>query len=537
MTGRYSTRTGVWHTVMGRHMPRAGEVLMPQIFADSGYRTAIFGKWHLGDNFPFRPQDRGFHEVLVHGGGGVGQIPDFWDNDYFDDTYFRHRAPNGHPPETENASSHAQPPRGCWAPFEGYCTDVFFTEAIRFIARNKERPFFLYLSTNAPHSPFRVPEEYTKPYEDCVSGDVNLARFYGMIANIDENVGRLLDHLDQWQLTANTILIFMTDNGTSRGATFPDNRGNDGKLRSGYNAGMRGRKGSPYEGGHRVPCFVRWPAKGLGGGRDIDRLTAHVDLLPTLIELCGLQAPKGVAFDGISLVPLLTTSGRDWPQRTLFAHHQELPRPEKYRFGCVMNGRWRLIMRSDLSPQPRFELFDMAVDPGQASDVSRQNARVVERLRNAYEAWWSQLAEQFDQYSEIVVGDRRQNPVLLTCFEWHSSRRWWQPDIRRGFMDNGFWALRVAQAGQYTITLRRWPEEIDKPITAPIAGGKAIAAHTARIRIRTVEATRKIDHGATSVTFHVSLQPGSTRLQTWFLGDGDESRGAYYARVERTGPR
>ena len=201
MTGRYSTRTGVWHTVMGRHMPRTDNIMMPQVFADNGYRTAIFGKWHLGDSYPYRPHDRGFHFALTHGGGGIGQIPDFWGNDYFDDTYFHNDLPKK---------------------FDGYCTDIFFHEAMEFIDARQTQPFFVYLSTNAPHSPYRVLESYAKQYEEAVGGDAQLAKFYGMIANLDQNVGRLLRQLDQLNLTRDTLVIFMTDNGTSRGAKFSD---------------------------------------------------------------------------------------------------------------------------------------------------------------------------------------------------------------------------------------------------------------------------------------------------------------------------
>src|SRR5262245_5713972 len=143
MTGRYSSRTGVWHTIMGRSILRRDEVTLAELFARAGYRTGIFGKWHLGDNFPYRPQDRGFHDCVVHGGGGVGQTPDFWGNRYFDDTYLE----NGRPRR-----------------FAGYCTDVFFDQALAFLDRHKARPFFLYLATNAPHAPYRVPERYRQVY-------------------------------------------------------------------------------------------------------------------------------------------------------------------------------------------------------------------------------------------------------------------------------------------------------------------------------------------------------------------------------------
>jgi len=498
MTGRYSTRVGVWHTVMGRHIPRAEEVMMPRVFAESGYATAIFGKWHLGDNFPFRPQDRGFQETLIHGGGGIGQIPDHWGNDYFDDTYFR----NGQPKK-----------------FAGYCTDVFFREATRFIEAHRGRPFFVYLPTNAPHAPYRVGDEWSAPYVSQVGDDAELAKFYGMIANIDDNLGRL------------------TDNGTARGATFGDYRGNEGRLLSGYNAGMRGRKGSPYEGGHRVPCFFHWPAGKLTGGRDLDGLSAHLDLLPTLIGLCGLKDLQPLARDGISLRGPLTGTARIPADRVLFAHHQELPYPEKNRFASVMQDRWRLILRNDLEAKPAVELYDVTDDPGQARDVAAQFPEVAARLRAAYDAWWDDLAKGFDRPAEMVVGDERQNPSELTCFEWHNSQQWHQEAVRRGFEANGYWTVRVAQAGKYRIALRRWPKEVDLPIRSAVAGGRAIPVTRARLRIFTFDEERDVSPEAVAVEFDVSLPAGSTRLETWFTSADGKSRGAYYVSVKRVAAR
>jgi len=507
MTGRYSTRVGVWHTVMGRHMPRPDEIMMPQIFADRGYKTAMFGKWHLGDSYPFRPQDRGFQEVLAHGGGGIGQIPDYWGNDYFDDTYFH----NGRPQK-----------------FTGYCTDVFFRAATEFISSNRDRPFFAYISTNAPHSPFRVSESYSSLYEDQFPENSDRAKFYGMITNLDENVGRLVQVLKDLDLADNTILIFMTDNGTSGGVTFKGYRGNAGQFVSGFNAGMRGRKGSPYEGGHRVPCFIRWPGGDLQSPREIQQLTAHLDLLPTLIDWCGLKRPPGVEFDGTSLAPLIEDPNENWPERTLFAHHQELPRPEKWRFCSVMTDRWRLLNGN--------ELYDMSVDPGQKQDVAGDHTAVVKRLRGQYEAWWTDIAQRFDEYSEAIVGSDQQNPTRLTCFEWHSSSRWWQKNVQTGFYGNGFWALHVAQAGLYEITLRRWPEEVDLPISTAAEGGKAILATQARIKIGAVDQSSQIAPAAHQVKFAVRLKPGKTRLKTWLVDEKGNTCGAYYASIERVEP-
>ncbi|MEM7396011.1 MAG: sulfatase-like hydrolase/transferase [Verrucomicrobiota bacterium] len=189
MTGRYAQRVGVWLTFLGRHRIRADEPTMADVFSAGGYRTAIFGKWHLGDNFPFRPQDRGFDETLIHGGGVVSEAPDYWDNDYYDDVYFRNGKPDA---------------------VRGYCTDVWFDEAMRFISRHRSRPFFIYLAANAPHGPLHVPDAFVKPYRDAGIPE-RRARFYGMIANIDENMGRLRRHLQQEDLDENTLMIFLLE--------------------------------------------------------------------------------------------------------------------------------------------------------------------------------------------------------------------------------------------------------------------------------------------------------------------------------------
>ncbi|MBN1507904.1 MAG: arylsulfatase [Sedimentisphaerales bacterium] len=493
MTGRYSSRTGVWHTVMGRSLLRRDEVTMADIFTAGGYRTGIFGKWHLGDNYPFRPQDRGFQEVLVHGGGGVGQTPDCWGNDYLDDTYSHNGKPEKH---------------------TGYCTDIWFDAAMRFIEVHQDRPFFAYIATNAPHAPYNVPARYSSPYRDKAVPNAN---FYGMIANIDENVGRLLDKLKGLGLEENTILIFMTDNGTAAG--FHGGRG--------FNAGMRGTKGSEYDGGHRVPCFVRWPKGGLTGGKDIACLAAHIDLPPTLIEACGLTAPAGVRFDGMSLLPLLQGRAGDWPDRVLTTDSQRIEHPEKWRQCAVMTDRWRLIDGK--------ELYDVRTDPGQRDDLSGAHPGVVETLREAYEKWWGDVSRRFGECCEIILGSDEENPSRLTCHDWHGGDLppWDQTHILKGTQANGFWAVEVARAGEYEFSLRRWPVEADAPINAAIPGGQAIRASTARLAIGPVEKTEPIADGAKQVTFRVRLEPGRMKLQTWLVADDGTSRGAYFIHVRR----
>ncbi len=485
MTGRYSSRTGVWHTIMGRSLLHKDEVTMADVFAAGGYRTGIFGKWHLGDNYPFRPQDRGFQEVLINGGGGVGQTPDYWGNDYFDDTYWH----NGKPKK-----------------FSGYCTDIWFDGALKFIEANKHRPFFCYIPTNAAHGPFNVAEKYSGPYKKMGVPSPR-AEFYGMITNIDENMARLRRKLKDWDLAANTILIFMTDNGTAAGM----------RGKNGYNAGMRGTKGSEYEGGHRVPCFIHWPGGKLVSGRDISQVTAHIDLLPTLAELCGLKLPKGLKLDGKSLIPLLEGDGR-WPERTLFVHSQRIEHPQKWRKCAVMTNRWRLINGK--------ELYDMAADPGQKQNVAEKHRKIVTELRTAYENWYADISDRFDGYCRIALGAAEQNPTILTCHDWHTDNGpvpWNQGYIRRDPKANGFWAVDVLRAGNYEITLRNRPAHVNNPLKAG----------TARIKIGAIDVRRPIKEGATAVTFTLNLKAGQGEMQTWL----DADRGAYFVEVSYAGAR
>ena len=493
MTGNDAVRTGAWGTTWGRSLPRKDDMMMANAFAATGYKTGFFGKWHLGDNYPFRPEDRGFEEVVRHGGGGVGQTPDYWGNDYFDDTYYHN---------------------GKAEKYTGYCTDVWFDNAMGFIEKNKDKPFFCYLPTNAPHSPYLVADKYKKPYAG--NPKVPSVAFYAMLANFDENMGRLMAKLKSLGLVDNTILIFMTDNGTSGGIA--------GKK--GYNSGMRGKKGSNYEGGHRVPCFIRWPEKGLKGGRDIGELSAHIDLLPTLIELCGLKVRKGVKFDGVSLAPLLTGAVEKLGERSIVIQYSQTSTPPPKWGSAVMSGKWRLVHGK--------ELYDVRADPGQKTDLAARHPAIVERLRGDYERWWADVSKRFDETCDIIVGSDHENPARLTAFDWHTRTPWNQGHIRSGARCNGFWAVEVERDGTYEIALRRWPRELDKPISAAIKGGRAIPVQTARLKIGDVDETQKVPETAASSVFKVKLKAGKTRLQTWFMDSRNKALcGAYYVYVRR----
>ena len=323
LTGNYSSRAGVWHTIGGRSLLKEGMTTMPEVFSSNGYETAAFGKWHLGENYPFRPQDRGFKESIVHGGGGVGQGPDYWGNDYYDDTY-KHN--------------------GKFEKYEGYCNNIWFDKAIEYIDENKDKPFFCYLSTNLPHAPLLIDEKYVAPYRGRVSE--RLARYYGMVNSIDEDVKKLLNKIDDVGLRNNTIVIFMTDNGPCPwfGGVIMDF--DTGLVEEGYTAGMKGGKIWGYENAHRVPFFIRWPKGGITGGKDVNALTGHIDIMPTLIELCGLNSSEKLQLDGRSFAPILKEEISKWPDdRTLFVQNQRVEYPIKDKEYQVLTEDWRLVKR------------------------------------------------------------------------------------------------------------------------------------------------------------------------------------------------
>ena len=318
---------------------------------------------------------------------------------------------------------------------EGYCTNVWFNETLRFIESNKEQPFLLYLPTNAPHGPFLVAPEYSEPYRQAGLSEI-LANFYGMITNFDDNMGRLLEGLENLGLADNTILIFMTDNGSQVGTADEEFERYFGAIEEGafrgFNAGMRGRKGSEYDAGHRVPFFIRWPAGGLEGGWDVPQLTAHIDVPPTLMELAGIEQTEGPPLHGASLAPLLRGDSESWPERTLFVHSQRIEYPEKWRKSAVMTERHRLVNGE--------ELYDIEADPGQANDLASERPELVAELRRSYEAWWQSLSSGFDEYVRIGVGSEAENPAYLTAHDWHAPQEQVpgnQGHIRDGLLGGG----------------------------------------------------------------------------------------------------
>ncbi|MCF6175603.1 MAG: arylsulfatase [Victivallaceae bacterium] len=506
LTGHYCNSTGVWHTVGGRSLLRRDEWSLADALRSSGYHTGIFGKWHLGDDYPYRPQDRGFETTVCHGGGGISQQPDYWGNDYFDDTYWVNGVPRK---------------------FTGYCTDVFFDEGMKYIEEHKDEPFFCYISTNAPHGPFNVDEKYFNMYKDQTESE-NYARFLGMITNIDENFTKLRAKLAELELEDDTILIFMSDNGQCGDAT--------SKESNTYNAGMRGFKGSEYDGGHRIPFLMRWPNGSLKDGRKVDDLTSYVDFMPTLLDICGVDMPQDKkAFDGESLMPLLNgeKSQEYWDNRIVVTDTQRVAHPLKWQRSCVMKNSWRLVDRD--------ELYDLSNDPDQEHNIAAGYPELVDELREKYEKWWTLCTLQADEETPLSIGMNYEVSCLNTMDlrNEHGMSVWNQQQVREGETCLGFWSIYAEQDGVYEFELRRWPEEAGHAVSAGInpeedvefdrkniapenhgfySGAKALDIDLAQLHILGLPVQcESVEAGQNSVKFEIKLNQGQYQLRANFF--------------------
>ncbi|MCO8124771.1 arylsulfatase [Stieleria sp. TO1_6] len=525
MTGLDAFRNGAVNVSSGRTLMRPELKTIADVFRSAGYRTGIFGKWHLGDNYPFRPEDRGFDEAVWFRSSHINSTPDHWDNDYFDDTYIH----NG------------QPER-----YSGYCTDVFFNQASQWIgSEDSDKPFFAYIALNAAHWPWFVPDHYRQPIRDSLANHPEITKklnanqieslvsFLAMGTSIDDNVGKLDSFLTDHALLDNTIVVFLTDNGSTMGKDY-------------FNAGMRGSKTQLWEGGHRVPCFVRWPAGNLAMG-EIDELSQVQDLLPTLAELAGItNVPAHL--DGQSLAAIMRGQPSTLGDRKLVINYSRMPQFKveytdqnpsvPHRDGAgVLWKNWRLLENR--------ELYDVAADPHQDHDVAADNPDVVRELSTHLDDWWNGVKRDALAVQRVVIGSDAENPAMLTACEWLDVFVDQQIQIRRGVQKNGVWHLSVAQAGTYDVELRRWPREsklrLDQGCRRTVVTdgvfvpGKVLPITQGRIRLgkHTFPIQPAAEDGL-SIQFTADLLAGETELETWMLDDaGQEICGAYYVYVKR----
>lgn len=381
MTGRYNFRTGIADVFGPASHMDPSEITVAQVLRKAGYATGIFGKWHLGDPAT-SPKRHGFDESLTFYGPGLpGKF-------YFDPELFHN---------------------GIKGKYHGYCMDIFTDAAIDFLKANRSRPFFLYLPANLIHVPLVVDPELTREYDAMGVGDTT-AKVYGMIRSVDNNFGRLRKTLKELGLEDNTLLVFSSDNGPCCGSKPTQNRFMDG---------LHGLKGTVYENGIRVPCFMRWPA-GFHSPAKINRLAAHIDFLPTVLDACNAPLPK-VKVDGMSLMPLLRDPAAAWPDRTLFFQWDSGQVPRRGSCFAVLTERWKLVQPCGMdSPQqklirdtyaalclkqgrgqrtvegpPRYELYDIAADRGEWKDVAAKHPEIVERMRKQYEQWFDEVCNRW----------------------------------------------------------------------------------------------------------------------------------------------
>ena len=416
MTGRYNYRTGVVDTYMGRAMMAPEETTIAELLGEAGYRTGIFGKWHLGDNYPMRAIDQGFQRAIVHRGGGIGQPSDPEGSDYL--------TPSCSTTAGRNSTKATAP--------------TYFNEAMRFIDEGGDQPFFVYLPTNAPHSPYLVPASYREPYAAQGLDDKD-ARIYGMITNIDDNVGRLLSHLDAKGLRESTIFIFMTDNGPTTQR---------------FTAGLRDQKASVYEGGIRAPFFLRWP--GVLEPKKVETIAAHIDVAPTLLEAARVSKPSVLNLDGRSLMPLLRLGdAAEWHPRRLFIQSHRGNEPDSGRNVAVIGQQFKLVQPLSFSaPAPdgaQWEYYDLLADPGESVELSNEeNADERAALQRDYEVWLRDVSDTRGYAPQrIWLGSEHENPTVLTRQDW---RILTGPD-GWGKGSHGVWALDCRRDGVYTAVL------------------------------------------------------------------------------------
>ncbi|MCT4644059.1 MAG: arylsulfatase [Carboxylicivirga sp.] len=434
MTGRYSLRTGVRDTYNGGAIMSPDEITIAELLQEFGYQTAIFGKWHLGDNYPTRPMDQGFQESLVHLAGGIGQAGDWLNYDKEDSSYFNPGLMhNGVPVQTS-----------------GYCSDVYTSAAIDYLRSHGDKPFFIYLSYNAPHTPLQVPREYYEKYKDIdpsealpdgtrpvemSENDKEAARkVYAMVNNIDDNIGRLRAALKEEMLDKNTLIIFMTDNGPQHYR---------------YLVGLRGKKSMVYEGGVRVPCFFHFPEQ-FSKNKDIDRLTAHIDILPTIADLCGAEVQDEQRVDGVSFLSqckdneAASVGGERayfnyWTRRSI----------NKYHNMSVQKGNYKLVANNSYNEdESAFELFNLVSDPHEQVNIVEEQLSIAQDLRSELDDWYNEMVTSPNLQKAIpaIIGTKYEKHTVLNRNDAFGMEAVWNQQTIFAF-----WEVEFAKASNYDI--------------------------------------------------------------------------------------
>jgi len=523
MSGLDAMRNKACMVPSGRNLMKRGILIMPEVFSENGYRTGLFGKWHLGNTYPDRPHDRGFERVVWIKGWGIPSEVEY-NNDYYKTRYIDQF-------ETKQSNK--------------YCTDLWFDEAIKWMDEkvSKKEPFFTYIALNTPHGPYYAKPE-DKALYDATAKDSVTASFFGMIHNIDVNMKHMDDWLEAKGIKDNTIVVYMNDNGGTAGVKT-------------YNAGMRGKKGDNYDGGHRAACFFRYPEK-IKNAKVVNYPSHITDLLPTFIDMLGFDYEAKGNFDGESLKTYILGSETDG-DRMFVVQYGGRVKPKKY-YSCVVYNNWRLVGKN--------ELYDLNSDPGQKKNVIAEFPEVASKMQSYYEKWWKDIEPTVEQMVPVVIDLENENPIIVTSSSWTEVDvdNAWRVAMAAGDKKGGVWNLDVKKTGAYKIQLSRWPFHFDIPLTdagpTHTVGGTHIFQQVeygyskeelmflpygkklkATVALPIKKATMVVNGqelkavakpNAHSIDFELELKEGPQKLQAWFMdSNGKPLCGAYYMKVSK----
>lgn len=497
MTGRYNQRTKSLDTYLARSMMATDEVTIAEALQGAGYATGIFGKWHLGDNYPMRASDQGFEYSFIHKGGGLGQPSDPIENEkrYTNPILFRNNSE---------------------VTTKGFCTDLYFDEAIKFISDSviSQRPFFAYIATNAPHGPFGdVPEKLLNYYKtkdiasilpEELKADPKLIdrvqRVAAMITNLDQNVGKLVDMLNTNKLLDNTLIIYLNDNG-------PNTQRFTGKF--------RGIKTNIHEGGVRSPLWMHWPEKFKTSKVITANIAAHIDIMPTIMDACDLGVPEAFAFDGRSLLDTSIDPTQELSPRPVIIQAHRGASLIRYHNFMIRDQQWKLsndsgFSNTRLTEKKPFELYNLIADPGETNNLAAEHPDEVKRLTALYDAWYDDvtLTRIRDKgIPDIIVNKENENPLVLTWQERISQN--WGPEF------DGFWKLFFSAQTRADIIVYAAPESR--------MNGQKITGFTPVLQIGTdIYKGEPLTDNKHSLFEGINISKGKHNIQAMFVSQDEQ---------------
>ncbi len=485
LTGRYALRAGIYNTVGGVSILHKNEKTIADLMKESGYKTAVFGKWHLGMSHPYTPECRGFDEHFIHGGGGVSQLEDYYGNTHINATYIHN---------------------GQYVKSRGFSTDVLFDQGIDFMNRNREKPFFCFISTPAVHFPTNLHPVTSKRLKERGITDKKYLPIWSMIENVDDNVGRLLDYLEKSGLKENTLVILASDQGVNdRGGI--------------HRAGKGTKRGVQYDEKHHVYCMIQYPELTDKVPGDNNKLTGIVDIVPTILDVCNIAQPSKL--DGLSLKPLLGGTKVWDSERKIIVQCPRKRERNKWENVSVKYKKWRLVDNK--------ELYNIEEDFGQTKNIIEKHPNIVRELRSTYDKFWNSLPPYNDLISAHILGASEALSVRLNGMDWYEGGHPWPQQALAKRTEQGKWRVEIARNGKYRFELRHYPREEPRPVEAV----------KATVEIGNKKVSKAIDNSATNAIVEMQLEKGTFDMITTFQppanSEGQKEWGAYYVYVDYLG--